>query len=196
MCGADGFQPDSLPDAGGAGIENPFGGGFPVLFAAGHFQICGNVPHTEGQFVFARLQKAGNFRGKTAVSAGVFAGEFAVYPNRTGIIHRAEMQVNFLAVHGFWQGERLAVPYCVVNFAGVDTGKFALVGIGNGYFLVKAVGVEREVPFAVEVVPIFAHKLRTGVFRTRNFHKKSAFLLFAVFPIITNGGGVVIGKSS
>jgi hypothetical protein len=109
----------------------------------------------------------------------VLAAELAIYPHRSPIVHRAEVQQNPPPMPFVGQQEYAPIPYIRMETAIPDAALRTLETKRNRYGPAEILGAKRpellqpdifivefEVPGAVQVHPLFAPKLRLWIFRT------------------------------
>ena len=173
------FQPNALPDAGRAGVENTLGLWLPILLAARHFQIRGVVARLQNNDILTgSIQHAGNIGRETALSAGVFPDKLAVHPQAASVVYRAEVQQYLSVMHRLRQRKAAAIPDSIVKTGVVDAGKLCLARKWDENFPVKDWFVKGKIPFTVQREPNLPLKIRPWVFRSWNLiHGLPSFLL-------------------
>src|SRR5579871_1309342 len=116
MAGMDGFQPDGLPDAGGAGVPDALAAELLALrLPACALGVGGIVYGNDDLLGSAGLEGVGDIEGEGGVAADVFAQLLAVDPDRRMPIHRAEVEQDAFASPGVRNLERAAIPYMFVD---------------------------------------------------------------------------------
>ena len=94
------FQPDALPNAGRACVENTLGLRLPILLAARHFQIGGIIPRLQNNDILTGgVQRVGNIGREAALSTGVFPNKLVVHPQAASVVYRAEVQQYLSVMH-------------------------------------------------------------------------------------------------
>ena len=171
--GGDGFEPDGLPDAGGAGIPDGVRFELPVLLAAGLFEIGGVVVGADDELLWAFTgEGVGDLDGEGSVAAFVPGDFYAIDPHIGGGVDCTEVQDD--ALSGFELGpvKLTAVPYGAEEAGVSDAAGGSFRGEGHldagvprdlGEGVPLSVGIDSKVPFTVERGPLLALQLRSGI---------------------------------
>ena len=186
----NGFHPDGLPDARGAGIGAAVGGVAVGLLACGLIMGAHVVEGGEGHAVMLEVQEVGDIEAERGIAAGVRADLLAVDPDGCEVIDRAEVEQDTLALPCGGDIEILCVPDAP-HEVGMRHARQAAFGAerdgdlpaevfrcGESARLAAFSRVNLEFPCAVEALPGLAHQLRAGVLASRNLcHVSSPFLM-------------------
>ena len=170
-----GFEPDGLPDAGGAGVVTAARVQVRALFTAGLQSRAHVIPSADDQLIVAVLQRPGDVEAEGGAAAVVAADELAVDPGAAVVVDGAEVEKDALVLPGGGNVEGAMVPDGGDEVGIGDAGEVAFGAEGDGDFAVEGCGilvpavlfarkaeVQAEVPGAVEVEPAVALELGGG----------------------------------
>ncbi len=173
-----GFEPDGLPDAGGAVVPDAPGTGLPKLLAARLCEVGRLVLRADDQHLLFLTGSEGrrDVSGEWRVPALVPGDELPVEPDVCRVVYRAEVQQQPPgAVFGL-EGECSAIPDNRVELGISDSACLRLRREGDEYGAVVDLGVVdpvlvepdvrvvvRELPRAAQIYPSLASELWPGV---------------------------------
>src|SRR6185369_10794200 len=169
------FEPNGLPDSGGAIVVDTFRQSGVRLFTARLFRVL-TIFDAQRQSIHTRLEIRRDIKLKRNVTAAVVAHFPTVHPNRTSVIDGAEVEQQVTFVKLFRKLERTRIPNHFVNRLVVDSGKFGLIakGYDDSPRQLAAVLptktqsfigiVESKLPLAVEIEPDATYKLWAWIF--------------------------------
>ena len=173
-----GLKPHRLPDTAGAGVEDAFRFRLPVLLAARDEAVRRGVGGSHHQSVVPAFEKMGNLKMERNVSALMVSGLFTVDPNLGAVVHRTKMEKNPFPPPATRRPKAAPVPHDIVKVRLPDAAQFALKSERHDDSLRKppltaipalaeaGIGVvPLELPLAVQIQPVCAHELGTGIFR-------------------------------
>ena len=168
------FHPYAFPDARRLHVPTSVIVGHPTLFAARTGDIVA-VLRLDDDDVLPFLDVIGDVEGKADISPRMRARKTTVYPNLCRIIHAVEVEKAPLCNLRFVQRYAAPIPDVVAGFFPTDPARRALISERNknivlffkalkifSVFALVAL-VESKIPLSVEIEPLAAHKLRTGI---------------------------------
>ncbi len=174
------FEPDRLPDAGGARVDTAITLE-PVGLLARRLQARGGmVRGADDELVLAIRHQVGDLEREGGVTALMLAGEEAVHPHSRVPVHGAEVEEQSLPPHGVRDLEHPTVPHTVHEVGHLHTGESALGAEGNedlagvvapegvAHLLADFVIVDLELPHPVQVEPVGSLEVGSWVFGPRD----------------------------
>ena len=174
------FQPHRLPDARGAGVGAAIGRIAVGLLAEGLPAFPLAIVRADDQRVFPAVKGGGDFEGEGGVPPFMHAHALAVHPGFAAVIHRPQMQQHALALRFRGQIKGAPIPDGGHKILIVYAGKRAFRAEGNENFPLQlflfnqapgtagSAQIHFKLPYAVQVHPGGAGKLRPGVFFSGN----------------------------
>ena len=176
---APAFQIDGLPDATGMciaawSVMSLLANQRRILILA----IRGLIIHHQGDLVVAGLYIIGNVELKWGITALMVANLLSIYIQGTEPVDRSKLQKYLLAIGnpGIVQVEVTLIPCSTEVRTVLDAARrglprerdidlqFIILGLEPLLVLAHLIGVKFKVPYAVEVHPLVALPIRTGMF--------------------------------